>query len=136
MELQLLARGTAIAVTQVQVPKALHHVCPCYAMQYQFTIYWPSSWATKGYTSFTFGLKTEEEAREWHRALADALAGLKAGPTYPVAQPSGLAQNLNTTSVPTLAPSRGEGRGVGEGSNGGYELARGDKGVCVREGKV
>lgn len=57
-----------------------------------FTIQWPSSWAPKGYTSFTFGWTTLEEAREWHCALAQMIAGVSTG--------GGLPPQLGTTSMP------------------------------------
>ncbi|KAG2452092.1 hypothetical protein HYH02_003127 [Chlamydomonas schloesseri] len=40
---------------------------------YMFTLNWPTKWAAKGYTSFTFGFTTAEEARHWHARLGDCI---------------------------------------------------------------
>jgi hypothetical protein len=41
-----------------------------------FTVSWPSNWASSGYHSFTFGLKTKEEAREWHRRVQESIESI------------------------------------------------------------
>lgn len=42
---------------------------PLAFLQYMFTISWPASWAAKGYTSFTFGFESLEDAKTWHSQL-------------------------------------------------------------------
>ena len=44
---------------------------------YLFTIVWPSSWYNKGYSTFTIGLETLEEARAWHAAVAESISLLR-----------------------------------------------------------
>ena len=41
-----------------------------------FTVSWPSTWASSGYNTFTFGLKTKEEAREWHRRMQESIEAI------------------------------------------------------------
>lgn len=42
------------------------------------TIHWPTSWlATKGYTSFTLGFETVQEAAQWHALVQRQLSALR-----------------------------------------------------------
>lgn len=50
----------------------------CLCFQYCVTIHWPTSWlATKGYTSFTLGFETVEEAAQWHALVQRQLSVLR-----------------------------------------------------------
>lgn len=44
---------------------------------YLFTVAWPKSWFNKGYSTFTMGLESLEEAREWHAAMQASISMLK-----------------------------------------------------------
>lgn len=47
-------------------------------LQYCVTIHWPTSWlATRGYTSFTLGFETMEEAAQWHALVQRQLSMLR-----------------------------------------------------------
>lgn len=47
-------------------------------LQYCVTIHWPTSWlATRGYTSFTLGFETVEEAAQWHALVQRQLSMLR-----------------------------------------------------------
>eukprot|EP00798_Chlamydomonas_sp_ICE-L_P012259 gene12259-15405_t len=40
---------------------------------FMFTLSWPKRWAAKGYTTFTLGCESLEEARAWHQHFAASL---------------------------------------------------------------
>ena len=42
-----------------------------------FTVVWPSSWFQKGYSTFTMGCESLEEARAWHGAVAASISNLR-----------------------------------------------------------
>ncbi|GIM04429.1 hypothetical protein Vretimale_9010 [Volvox reticuliferus] len=44
---------------------------------YMFTLSWPTRWAAKGYTSFSFGFEDVAEARHWHMRLHDCLDAIR-----------------------------------------------------------
>jgi len=47
-------------------------------LQYCVTIHWPTSWlATRGYTSFTLGFETVQEAAQWHALVQRQLSALR-----------------------------------------------------------
>ena len=75
-------------------------IMPPPAMQYEFTISWPKRWATKGYTNFTFGFKTPEEARHWYSRISECLEGARARqpPPAPSASRSGGGWHQRTRS--------------------------------------
>uniref|UniRef100_A0A7S0YB00 Uncharacterized protein n=1 Tax=Polytomella parva TaxID=51329 RepID=A0A7S0YB00_9CHLO len=44
---------------------------------YHFTITWPGRWAAQGYTSFTMGFSTLQEAKHWHNRISQCIGKLK-----------------------------------------------------------
>lgn len=46
--------------------------------QYCVTIHWPTSWlATRGYTSFTLGFETRQEAAQWHTHVQQHVSSMR-----------------------------------------------------------
>ena len=45
---------------------------------YLFTVVWPKSWFNKGYSTFTMGSESLDEARAWHAAIQASISMLKA----------------------------------------------------------
>ncbi|KAG2483121.1 hypothetical protein HYH03_018011 [Edaphochlamys debaryana] len=56
---------------------------------YMFTLNWPTRWATKGYTSFSFGFRKAESARHWHARIAECIASLKFEKSASASSPGG-----------------------------------------------
>jgi hypothetical protein len=47
-------------------------------LQYCVTIHWPTSWlATRGYTSFTLGFETRQEAVQWHTHVQKHVSSMR-----------------------------------------------------------
>ena len=44
---------------------------------YLLTIAWPSTWFQSGYSTFTFGLESLEEARAWHATFSECIQKLR-----------------------------------------------------------
>jgi len=44
---------------------------------YIFSVTWPRSWATKGYTSCEYGCESLAEAREWHDLIRESISSIK-----------------------------------------------------------
>jgi hypothetical protein len=56
------------------------YVCVCLRslLQYCVTIHWPTSWlATRGYTSFTLGFETRQEAVQWHTHVQKHVSSMR-----------------------------------------------------------
>ena len=42
-----------------------------------FTIVWPSTWFNSGYSTFSLGLESLEDARAWHAAFEESIMALR-----------------------------------------------------------
>ena len=63
-----------------------------------FTLNWPTKWAAKGYTSFTFGFPSAEEARHWHARLADCIELVRIEKAAAASSSGGAGGNFTTLS--------------------------------------
>ena len=84
------------------------HVC---CLQFCVTIHWPTSWlATKGYTSFTLGFETIQEAAQWHALVQRQLSALRI---------RGVSSKGDSSTGHSSKPSYDEGLGLRPGSGNG-----------------
>ena len=44
---------------------------------FTFSVIWPSTWFNSGYSTFTLGVESLEEARAWHAALSECILKLR-----------------------------------------------------------
>ncbi|GFR41631.1 hypothetical protein Agub_g2358 [Astrephomene gubernaculifera] len=86
------------AITTLVKPKSIGTKCQPVQL-YMFTLSWPTRWAAKGYTSFTFGFPTPEEARHWHARLAARLEAIR------VEKAAAAAASAGSVPVSSAAPN-------------------------------
>lgn len=79
--------------------------------QFEFTISWPKRWVTNGYTAFTFGFKTPEEARHWYSRIAECLEALRSASSKNLLRSSSsskataaAAKSMPSANQPTTTP--------------------------------
>lgn len=46
-------------------------------LQYVFTVSWPCSWATKGYTTIQLGCESLDEACKWHTLISESIHSIQ-----------------------------------------------------------
>ncbi|GLI71097.1 hypothetical protein VaNZ11_016166 [Volvox africanus] len=84
---------------------------------YMFTLSWPTRWAAKGYTSFSFGFEDVVEARHWHMRLSDCLEAIRAEKAATSSSQSGILGISSSGQALTARLSTGNG---GTGAAGSY----------------
>ncbi|GLC71676.1 hypothetical protein PLESTF_001148300 [Pleodorina starrii] len=72
---------------------------------FMFTLSWPTKWAAKGYTSFSFGFEGMEEARGWHKRLAECLQSLRAEKLAAAGASVGGANLASSSGAAAAAPA-------------------------------
>lgn len=94
-----------------------------WCLQYCVTIHWPTSWlATKGYTSFTLGFETAEEAAQWHALVQRQLSVLRV---------RAVSSKGDSSTGHSSKPSYDEGLGCRSAGSGNGTVGRKTSQVCM-----
>jgi hypothetical protein len=105
-------------------------------LQFCVTINWPTSWlATRGYTSFTLGFETYQEAAQWHALVQRQLSALR---VRAASSKGDAASSAGHSSKPSYDDSLGL-RGAGSVNGAGVgrkqsQVRATDAGVVVQAG--